>query len=137
MKIKENITINENKDLKYKIELYNKKIIQMKNEILQMKNLSEKENIEIFSLNKKYSKYKEIVSYYDETPKSIEEKLKILAECKKKEEEINHLRRKKDIMFHSRNMLNKKYLIEINKKNQYIEELNKIITENDNILSNI
>ena len=136
MKIKENITINENKDLKYKIELYNKKTTQMKNEILQMKNLSEKENIEIFSLNKKYSKYKEIVSYYDETPKSIEEKLKILAECKKKEEEINHLRRKKDIMFHSRNMLNKKYLIEINKQNQYIEELNKIITEIDNILSN-
>jgi uncharacterized coiled-coil protein SlyX len=34
-------------------------------------------------------------------------------------------------------MLNKKYLIEINKQNQYIEELNKIITEIDNILSNI
>ena len=137
MKIQETITINDNKDLKYKIELYNQKIFQMKNEILQMKNLSEKENTEIFSLNNKYSKYKELISYYDETPKSIEEKLKISAEYKKKQEEINYLRRKKDIMSHSRNMLNKKYLIEINQQNKYIEKLNSIITEVDNILSYI
>ena len=102
-----------------------------------MKNLSEKENTEIFSLNNKYSKYKELISYYDETPKSIEEKLKISAEYKKKQEEINYLRRKKDIMSHSRNMLNKKYLIEINQQNKYIEKLNSIITEVDNILSYI
>ncbi len=98
LKIQEKITINDNKDLKYKIELYNKKIFQMKNEIIQMKNLSEKENNEIFSLNNKYSKYKEIISYYDETPQSIEEKLKISIEYKKKEEEINNLKRKKDII---------------------------------------
>ena len=137
LKIQEKITINDNKDLKYKIELYNKKIFQMKNEIIQMKNLSEKENNEIFSLNNKYSKYKEIISYYDETPQSIEEKLKISIEYKKKEEEINNLKRKKDIMSHSRNMLNKKYLIVINQQNKYIEELNNIIKEVDNILSYI
>ena len=40
-------------------------------------------------------------------------------------------------MSHSRNMLNKKYLIVINQQNKYIEELNNIIKEVDNILSYI
>ena len=40
-------------------------------------------------------------------------------------------------MSHSRNMLKKKYLIVINQQNKYIEELNNIIKEVDNILSYI
>ena len=134
-KKQEFFSMNDSDDLLFKNELYEQKISQIKNNILQMENLLENENKTINHLNDRYLKYKEIINYYDETPQSIENKLKNYNEIKKKEEEMEKLKRKKDIIIHSRNTMNKKYSNEINKQNKYIEQLNKEIEDIDNILN--
>ena len=134
-KKQEFFSMNDSDDLLFKNELYEQKIFQIKNNIIQMENLLENENKTINHLNDRYLKYKEIINYYDETPQSIENKLKNYNEKKKKEEEMEKLKRKKDIIIHSRNTMNKKYSNEINKQNKYIEQLNKVIENIDNILN--
>ena len=82
-----------------------------------------KENKKILNLNNEIDKYKEILNSY-ETGVNMN-----LEKKKKLEDQIKKILKKKKILKYSRYSMKKKFNKEINKQNNYIEQLKKTIFE--------
>ena len=113
----------QDENLDDKSELYQKKILKKKKDIEKMKIFYLKENKKILNLNNEIDKYKEILNSY-ETGVNMN-----LEKKKKLEDQIKKLTKKKKILKYSRYSMKKKFNKEINKQNNYIEQLKKTIFE--------
>ena len=135
---KEQVNYFKNIDyLHSKYDLYKIKIMKEKKEIERMKNVIQCEREKLDSLNEKYSKMREILHYYDETPKSMGFKVDKDKINKKNEETYKNLMKKKKIISHSRISMKKNYAIEIDKQKKYIEQLQSTIIEVNAVLDSL
>ena len=113
----------QDENLDDKSELYQKKILKKKKDIEKMKIFYLKENKKILNLNNEIDKYKEILNNYEKGVNMNLDKKKQL------EDQIKKLTKKKKILKYSRYSMKKKFNKEINKQNNYIEQLKKTIFE--------
>ena len=119
--------INNLNDSENKYILYKNKIKELDDENERMNKLLIDEEGKNEQLKINYSKYEEILNYYEET----NENLKHTEEKKNKELEIklNKLIKKREILNHARLSMEKSYANKIDKQKKNIIELNNTLNE--------
>lgn len=147
------IKLNEYYLLNYKSEqasiVQNIALLDAKNELLKKKSkevekehdrksvLIVKEDEKIRMMKEKLNKLKEILEFYEETPESILHKSTEIGKKKKMKTKYESLKKKSNIIQHSRISSSKTHQIDINNQKKDIVHLQKTIKEVNDILDSL